>query len=102
MKFTESEFAELAEILITNIDGELLRNDSYNWDKLKQHPSFKTLIDNYEKARKWDLLENAKTHEALVEYPQLQKLRELFEKYSTHSDSNISSFCKQLLKECKT
>ena len=33
-----------------------------------------------EKARKWDLLENAKTHEALVEYPQLKKLRELIEK----------------------
>ena len=44
-------------------------------EKVKQQ-----LLDDYEKARKWDTLENAKTHEALVDYPKLLKLRELIEK----------------------
>lgn len=104
IKLTEDDFAELAEILITNEDG-LLRSDSYNWDKLKQHPSFKTLIDNYEKARKWDeqnikplpktggfILQSKESNNIIK---QNQKLRTELEKHSK-SCKERWCFCKSV------
>jgi len=58
------------DVLRSMIDDNLLTDDDIN-----------QMLNDYEKARKWDILENAKTHEALVDYPQLLKLRELIEKY---------------------
>ncbi|KKL12427.1 hypothetical protein LCGC14_2535830 [marine sediment metagenome] len=58
-----------------------------------------------EKARKWDetlahgLFETG--HVTLKDYTNALKLWELIEKYRNHPDSNISSFCKELLQESK-
>ena len=38
------------------------------------------ILKNQEKDEKWDKLENAKTHEALVDYPRLLKLEERLKK----------------------
>ncbi len=71
IKLTEEDFELPNKIYYTKDEDVILGIRLFNLTLAKK--VMKRILDDQEKAEKWDILENAKTHEALVKYAELEK-----------------------------